>query len=248
MRNLKLTIAYKGTAYHGFQVQKNAVTVAEVFQDAVEAVFGTRYDIKGCSRTDAGVHASAFVLSLRINEAIPCGNILKALNSKLPADIAVLHCEEAAEDFHPRYSAIAKRYSYTIFNNAVRSPFAAETSLHLPRPLQVEQMNAAAGLLVGYHDFSAFCAAGSSVEDHRRTVTKCEVTAQGDIVTLNITGDGFLYNMVRIIVGTLIEVGYGRLQPQEVAGILAGCDRSRAGATAPAHGLRLEQVYYQVGG
>ncbi|MEG0540910.1 MAG: tRNA pseudouridine(38-40) synthase TruA [Angelakisella sp.] len=244
MRNLKLTIAYRGTAYHGFQVQKNAISVTQVFQDAVEAVFGVRYDIKGCSRTDAGVHANRFVLSLICNEQIPCENVVRALNVNLPADIAVLSCVEEREDFHPRYDTTGKRYIYRIWNAPTKNPFEYDTSLHYTRPLDIAAMNAAAVHLLGRHDFSAFCAAGGKVEDKVRTITDCTVTRQGNMVTLSITGDGFLYNMVRIIVGTLLEVSAGKLSPSDVPHILASCDRHRAGFTAPPQGLFLDDVFY----
>lgn len=244
MRRLKLTIAYRGTAYHGFQVQQNALTVAEVFQDAVESVFGQRYDIKGCSRTDSGVHARGFVLSMDIAEAIPCPNIIKALNHRLPGDIAVLDCQEAEQGFHPRYSATGKRYLYRIWNAPQRNPFLQDTALHQPRPLDAELMNTAARHFLGSHDFSAFCAAGGSVQDHRRTITQCGVCRRGELVEISITGNGFLYNMVRIIAGTLMEVSLGRLTPEDIPLIIESRDRSRAGATAPAHGLFLDCVFY----
>ena len=244
MRNIKLTIAYKGTAYHGFQVQKNALSVAEVFQNAVEKVFGKRYDIKGCSRTDSGVHARGFVVCLKADTAIPCPNIVRALNVNLPDDIAVLACEDVAEDFHPRYSARGKRYLYRIWNAQSKNPFETHTALHQPRKLDVEKMNRAAQCFVGTHDFSAFCAAGGSVEDKVRTIFSCNVTSQGNFVIISIEGDGFLYNMVRIIVGTLMEISFGSIEEQSLPNILASKDRSCAGATAPAQGLYLDEVFY----
>ncbi|MEG1686489.1 MAG: tRNA pseudouridine(38-40) synthase TruA [Angelakisella sp.] len=244
-----MTLAYKGTAYHGFQVQKNALSVAEVFQDAVQATFGVRYDVKGCSRTDTGVHARRFVLTLAVDSpadasAFPCANILRALNAALPPDIAVLDCAEAPPGFHPRYSATGKKYCYRIWNAPVRNPFEQEFCWHLPRPLDVNAMNAAAQLLVGKHDFSAFCAAGGKVSDHLRTLRRCTVERQGDLVTITVEGDGFLYNMVRSIAGTLTDVAYGKLSPENIPAVLQSLERSRAGATAPAQGLCLEEVYY----
>lgn len=244
MRHLRLTVAYRGTAYHGFQVQQNAVSVAKVFQDAVQAVFGTRYDIKGCSRTDSGVHARGFVLTLRVTESIPCAGVVQALNQQLPDDIAVLDCTEVADDFHPRYNARGKRYSYRIWNAPCRNPFECDTALHLPRRLDDRLMHQAAQALVGRHDFSAFCASRGSVGDKVRTVTRCEVTRDGELVTIQIEGDGFLYNMVRIIAGTLLEISYGKLPADAIPDILQSGDRARAGATAPPQGLCLEQVYY----
>lgn len=244
MRTLKLTIAYKGTAYHGFQFQKNAVSVAEVFQDAVERIFGVRYDIKGCSRTDAGVHANRFVLALYCEGDMDCRKLVRGLNANLPADIAVLDCCEMPEGFHPRYDTVGKRYLYRIWNGLQRNPFETDTALHHPRPLEVSLMNTAAAHFLGTHDFTSFCSAGGKVEDRVRTITHCTVTRQGEMVTLSITGDGFLYNMVRIIAGTLLEVATGKLSADNIPDILAACDRSKAGYTAPAQGLFLDDVFY----
>lgn len=246
MRTIKLTIAYRGTAYHGFQFQKNAISVAQVFQDAVEGIFGARYDIKGCSRTDAGVHANRFVLAIYCSDDrnIPCYRLVRALNANLPPDIAVLDCCDMQEGFHPRYDATGKRYLYRIWNAPQRSPFVADTALHHPSPLDLALMNGAAAALLGTHDFTSFCAAGGKVTDRVRTITHCAVTREGELVTLAITGDGFLYNMVRIIVGTLLEVSAGKRSPHDIPAILSACDRSKAGFTAPAHGLFLDEVYY----
>lgn len=244
MRTLKLTIAYMGTAYHGFQFQKNAISVAQVFQDAVAVIFGMRYDIKGCSRTDAGVHANRFVLALYCDGDIPCHRLVRGLNANLPADIAVLDCCEMPEGFHPRYDTTGKRYLYRIWNGLQRNPFEQDTALHHPRPLDISRMNTAAAHFLGTHDFSSFCCAGGKVEDKVRTITHCGLTREGDMVTLSITGDGFLYNMVRIIAGTLLEVSAGKLAPEEIPDILVARDRSRAGFTAPAQGLFLDEVFY----
>ena len=244
MRNLMITIAYKGTAYRGFQVQKNLPTVCAAFQDAVETVFGTRYDIKGCSRTDSGVHARGFVLSLKCRETIPCDNIIRALNVNLPMDIVVLDCREAPEDFHPRYDSVGKRYLYRIWNSRERNPFEEGLALHVPRPLDLERMNAAARRLEGTWDYSAFCSAGDSVEDHVRTVYRCRAAREGNLITLSVTGDGFLYNMVRIITGTLLEVCAGRRQPEEMEPLLLSRDRTLAGKTASPWGLYLDRVFY----
>lgn len=244
MRNLMLTLRYRGTNYHGFQVQKNGITVCQVLQDAIQEVFGSRLDVKGCSRTDAGVHANGFVLSFRTPNAIPCHKVPEALNAHLPGDVAVRDCREAPADFHPRYSCTGKRYLYKIHNSRVRDPFLENLALLVRTPIAEEAMNRAAGAFLGAHDFSAFCAAGGSVEDKVRTIHDCGVTRRGELVTLSITGDGFLYNMVRIIAGTLLEVGAGRMAEEELPAILAGRDRSRAGPTAPPWGLYLDEVFY----
>ena len=244
MRHLVLTVRYRGTNYHGFQVQKNGITVCQVLQDAIQEVFGSRLDVKGCSRTDAGVHANGFVLSFRTQNPIPCDRVVQALNVHLPGDVAVRDCREAARDFHPRYSCTGKRYLYKMHNSRVRDPFLENLALLVRTPIREELMNRAAGAFLGTHDFSAFCAAGGSVEDKVRTIYRCGVTRQGELVTLSITGDGFLYNMVRIIAGTLLEVNAGRMAPEDIPAILESRDSGRAGPTAPPWGLYLDEVFY----
>lgn len=248
MRNIRMTIAYRGTAYHGWQVQQNARTVCAVFQDALEQVLGRRYDVKGCSRTDAGVHANGFVLSVRCDRetpaTIPCEALQKALNNVLPRDIAVLSCADAAKSFHPRYDCAAKRYLYKIWNSPVKNPFLEDLALQYRYHIDEELADAAAHQFVGKRDFSALCAAGGSVEDKVRTVHDCRVSRDGRMVTLSVTGDGFLYNMVRILTGTVLEVCAGRLAIEDIPGILAEKDRSKAGSTLPPHGLYLDRVFY----
>lgn len=245
--NYKLTLAFCGTRYHGWQVQQNAVTVCEVLQDAVEAVFGVRYDVKGCSRTDSGVHANGFVASLHTERNITATALCRALNVNLPTDIAVVRCEEAAESFHPRYDALQKRYLYRMYDTPIRSPFRQDRMWHITTPLQEGRMAAAAAYFLGEHNFSAFCASGGKIpeEERIRTITDSTVTREGEVVTLSITGDGFLYNMVRIIAGTLVEVSRGKITPEELPGIIASRDRSRAGCTAPPCGLYLDAVFYE---
>ena len=160
MRHLLLTLRYRGTNYHGFQVQQNALSVAQVVQDAVEAVFGARLDVKGCSRTDAGVHANRFALALRTESGIPCDAVVRAMNVRLPEDIAVTGCREVPEEFHPRYSCTGKRYLYKIYNSPVRDPFLSGLALHWKYPLDENAMDAAARQFIGTHDFAAFCSAG----------------------------------------------------------------------------------------
>ena len=243
-----MTIAYRGTAYHGWQVQQNALSVCAVFQDALERVMGQRYEVKGCSRTDAGVHANGFVLSVRCQgdplPTIPCEALQKAMNNLLPRDIAVLSCADAEESFHPRYDCVAKRYLYKIWNSPVKNPFLEDLALQYRTYIDEKLADAAAGEFVGKRDFSALCAAGGSVEDQVRTIYGCGVVREGDLVTLWVTGDGFLYNMVRILTGTVLEVCAGRTRLEDISGILAGKDRSRAGPTLAPHGLYLDRVFY----
>ena len=163
-RNLLLTIRYQGTAYHGFQVQKNALTVAQVLQDALEAVLGRREDIKGCSRTDSGVHANMFCVSVRTESAIPCQSLVRALNVKLPCDIAVTDCRQVPDDFHARYSCIGKRYLYQINNSPVKDPFRWKQVYDYRYPIDVAMCDRQCKDFIGTHDFSSFCSAGSSVE------------------------------------------------------------------------------------
>lgn len=247
--NILLRLAYDGTDYCGFQVQPNGTSVAAVFQDALQAVLGHRPDIKGCSRTDAGVHAMAFALNFHTENRIPPEKLPLALNTKLPPDIRVLSAQIVPDDFHARYAAHNKTYQYRIRNSAIESPFDNRYTVRVPRKLDVDVMNEAAKRCVGKHDFTSFCAAGSSAAAHGdtvRTITDCHVVREGDLVTVSVTADGYLYNMVRILVGTLVEVGCGRMKPDEVAQAIAACDRTKAGPTMPAKGLLLYQVEYDM--
>ena len=245
-RNLLLTIRYQGTNYHGFQVQKNALTVSQVLQDALEAVLGRREDIKGCSRTDSGVHANMFCVSVRTQSRIPCQSLVRALNVKLPHDIAVTGCRQVPLNFHARYDCRGKRYLYQINNSEVKDPFAWRLVYDYRYPIDVALCNRQCQDFVGTHDFSAFCSAGSSVEDRVRTITACKVERQGPLVTITVTADGYLYNMVRIIAGTLMEVGRGKYPPETVRDILEAKDRRAAGPTAPARGLILVSYEFPV--
>lgn len=243
-RNLLLTIRYRGTGYHGFQVQKNALGVCTVLQDAVEKVLGKRYDVKGCSRTDSGVHALRYCLSMRVESAIPCDRLVLALNRYLPEDIACIAAVEAPEDFHARYSCIGKEYVYRIHNSRIKDPFSPNLSYRLGYTLDVPLLDREAKDFVGTHDFSAFCSAGSDVEDKVRTISRFDVTREGDTVLFTVAGDGFLYNMVRIMVGTLVYTAMGRIPPGSIPTILKSRDRGRAGKTMPPEGLYLSEVYY----
>ncbi len=239
-----LTLQYIGTRYHGWQVQPNAVTVQQCVQDAIERVTGVRSPLTGCSRTDAGVHAEMFCCTTETASTIGCDKLAAALNAWLPTDIAVIACREVTADFHPRYDARGKQYQYRIWNRPARNPFWQERALHVKRPLDVEKMRRAANDFLGQHDFSAFCAVGSDVEDRVRTVTESSVTEADGMVTFTVAADGFLYNMVRIMVGTLLDIESGKLKEGCVPALLAAGDREAAGHTAPACGLYLTRVYY----
>ena len=244
MRNLLLEISYDGSRYHGWQVQKNAVTVQEVFQNAVEKLFGERLDIKGCSRTDSGVHANSYFVSFKTDKNIENEKVVMALNTYLPKDIAVRSCREVEEDFHPRYSAVSKEYIYKLYNGKIRDPFLNHYAFHYRYPINTEYLNEEAQAYLGAHDYRGFCSSRSDVEDTVRTVRNFEVFREGDTVYFKVEADGFLYNMVRIMVGTLLFVSEGKIKRGELASVIESMDRSRAGKTAPPQGLYLNKVNY----
>lgn len=244
VRNLKVKTAYCGTAYHGFQRQENAVSVQNILEDRLSRLTASEVKIQGCSRTDTGVHANEYFFSFTTEHPIPCNNIIRGMNSLLPADIAVLDCEEVPMDFHARYSCKGKEYIYKILNRAVRDPFLDGLALHYPYELDIEKMNRAGKYIEGTHDFLCFCGALGIKENTVRTVSLCETRRDGDIVTLTVRGDGFLYNMVRIIAGTLCEVGLNKRSLEEVRQALMTGERKFAGRTAPACGLYLTDVFY----
>ncbi len=244
MRNLLLYLSYDGTAYHGWQVQENAPTVQQTFQDAWQKICGTRDNVVGCSRTDAGVHANMFCCNVRTDNPISCQKLIAALNAVLPEDIAVNRCVEVPYEFHARYDCVKKEYIYRIWNAPTPSPFLRGRAWHYAFPLDEAALNRAAQAFVGTHDFTAFCSSGSSVEEKTRTVVSCSVTRTGEEVDVRIAADGFLYNMVRIIVGTLIAVAQGKTQADSLPDVIESKDRNRAGATAPPQGLYLNRVWY----
>ncbi|KNY27232.1 tRNA pseudouridine(38-40) synthase TruA [Pseudobacteroides cellulosolvens] len=244
MRNIKVTIEYDGTGYHGWQSQENAISVQRVVEDAFKKLTGENIKIIGASRTDTGVHAYGQVANFFTESKIPGEKFFLAVNSLLPPDISIVHSEEVQEDFHSRFCAKGKKYKYLIYNDRAPSALLRSRAFHVPVPLKLEDMKKAAGFIPGKKDFSAFKASGSSVKDSVRTVTGIELQKKDNIIELTVSGDGFLYNMVRIIAGTLIDVGMGRIAPDELSSILESMDRTRAGRTAPAHGLYLVEVYY----
>ncbi|HHW42884.1 tRNA pseudouridine(38-40) synthase TruA [Desulfofundulus thermobenzoicus] len=248
MRNIKLTIAYDGTNYHGFQEQRGTglVTIQEVLEKCLSRLAGRPVRVIGAGRTDAGVHARGQVVNFdAAGWGIPAGKIVLALNGVLPPDMAALHAEEVPPGFHARFSARTKTYRYTIYNSRIPSPFWRLYSYFVPRPLDVAAMKQAAAHLVGRHDFASFQAAGSPVKDTVRTLFEAAVEREGEeVIHLVFRGDGFLYNMVRIMVGTLVEVGLHKRDPVEVTTILAARNRVLAGPTVPPQGLCLERVEY----
>ena len=248
-----LKISYLGSAYCGYQVQPNADTVQGRLNGAARELFGFECDVVGCSRTDSGVHANTFcaTLSKRGEAGIECdipeGAIPFALGRFLPNDIVVKAARYVGDEFHPRYDVKKKEYIYKIYASRLPDPFLHGRVWHYPREIDdwaVERMNEAARTFVGKHDFAAFMASGSSVASTEREVFEAEVTKEGDIVVFRVSADGFLYNMVRIITGTLIGVAEGKYSPDDMGEIIASCDRKRAGQTAPPEGLYLNKVYY----
>jgi len=250
IRSIALLTEYDGTRFIGWQSQREGRTVQGVLEGALCALFSQPVRLTGCSRTDGGVHAHGHVSHFRADGSIPTGRIPYALNAALPDDIAVRSAVEVPAEFHARYAARAKRYSYRIWNAPIRPAIDRHTACHAPRPLDLEAMRAAALPMLGRHDFSAFMAAGSSVKTTVRTLYELQVLASppDPVVTITVTGDGFLYNMVRILAGTLLYAGLGKIPPGEIAGILERGDRRRAGKTLPARGLTLQSVYYEFGG
>lgn len=254
---LLLKIAFIGTNYAGYQAQTEFPSVQVTLTEAVSKTFGFPCTVTGCSRTDAGVHALGFCAAVSPKDpaiaatdwlTVPCGKVHRLLARELPDDIAV--CGEALmedESFHPRYSVTEKTYQYRMYDTAAEDPFLRGRAWHLKRPVTPEgisRMNEAASFLTGRHDFTSFMAAGSKITDAVRTVRALDVRRKEKEIVLSVTADGFLYNMVRIITGTLVDVAAGTIGPAEVSGILEACDRTRAGRTAPPDGLYLTDVRY----
>lgn len=245
MRNLLLTISYRGTELHGWQIQDNAVTVQEVFQNALYEIIHERPDIKGCSRTDSGVHAEMYCVSMKIAHPIAEDRLMMAMNRYLPMDVVVTSVREVDDDFHARYSCKGKEYVYKIWNSRVRNPFLNGLALHYRYIIDVEALNNEAQAFVGTHDFTSFCTLDKREKgDFTRTVEYFRVERSGDLVTFTVAADGFLYNMVRIMVGTLLAVEQGRIPHGSVADIIKAENRKKAGPTAPACGLYLNRVFY----
>lgn len=247
MRNLKVFIAYNGAEYHGFQRQDNAVTVQEVVENCIGKLLKIPAPvIYGCSRTDTGVHARQFCFNVHVDSRIPCEGFIKGMNTLLPPDIAVLSCEDAPEDFHARYCTKGKEYVYLIANTPQRDVFLQKLAYHYPYELDIARMNEAAQLLVGEHDFAAFCRAEGKarMKSTVREIYSFEAVKKGDVCEMRISGSGFLYNMVRICAGTLIYINEGKLTADDVKRALETGDRNYAGKTLPPEGLYLNEVRY----
>ena len=243
-RNIRLTLEYDGTDYVGWEKQKNGLGIQQVVEEAVERITGERPVLNGSGRTDAGVHALGQVASFTLQNRIAASDLQRALNAVLPDDVAVTSAEDVSLFFHARFSATSKTYRYRLLTGRTPSPLNRREVHHHRAPLDVAAMQAAAPLFLGRHDFSAFCREADRIGDCRRTLHRLDIETDGPFVTFWVAGDGFLYNMVRIIVGTLIHVGSGKLGIDDVAALLRGGARKSAGPTVPAHGLALVEVCY----
>jgi len=242
-----LVLAFDGTAYAGWQRQRRGTTIQALVEEALAPLEGAPVRAAGCGRTDAGVHARAFVASCRLTRPFDAAVVRRALNARLPADVRVVEARRVADDFHARFSATGKAYAYRIWNAEVGDPFETRYAWHVAPPLDVAAMREAAAAFVGRHDFRAFQSTGSGVATSVRTLWKASVTREGALVRLEVDGDGFLRHMVRAMTGTLVEVGLGRRPPEDTRAILESGQRAAAGATAPPQGLVLEKVYYPEG-
>lgn len=245
MRNIALSLRYEGTRYHGWQVQKNAVTVAGTLEAACAAVVGHPVHLTGCGRTDAGVHAMAYIANFRTSSRIPAERLPYALNTHLPEDIAVLRATEVSEGFNAIGSCIKKEYTYQIYNDPMRDPFYVHRAYFYPKRLDEGLMQQAAAQFIGTHDFAAVRSVGTDVRSTVRTVYDCNVTREGKLLRLRISANGFLYNMVRAITGTVLYVAEGKLRPEDIGPILDSGNRTLAGPTAPPGGLYLTRLWYE---
>lgn len=239
MKRVMLTVAYDGTAYHGWQIQPNGETIEGILNRCLSETLGEKIEVIGASRTDSGVHAMGNIAVFDTDSPIPADKISYALNQRLPEDIKIQKSEEVASDFHPRHCESRKSYEYRIYCAPFPMPVKRLYAHYTYIPMDVERMRRGASYLVGKHDFKSFCSAEAQVETTIRQVDSVEVVQEGQEIVIRVAGRGFLYNMVRIIAGTLMEVGRGHIAPEEVKTILEAKDRQAAGPTAPACGLTL---------
>ncbi|ARC83710.1 tRNA pseudouridine(38-40) synthase [Clostridium argentinense CDC 2741] len=244
MKNIKLIVEYDGTNYSGWQKQNNNITVQGTLEEILSELTKEKIEIIGCSRTDSKVHARKYVCNFQTNSTIPSDKFKEALNVKLPCDIAILESSEVPLSFHARYDCIGKKYSYTILERSVKATIDRNFTYQCKYDLDIEKMQEATKHFIGTHDFSAFKNSGSSVKTSIRNITELKVEKLGNYIKIYTSADGFLYNMVRIIVGTLVDVGTNKIKPETIIDIINSKDRSEAGKTAPPQGLCLEEVYY----
>lgn len=241
---VKLVVAYEGTNYCGWQIQPNGITIEQVLNETLSSLLGEEITVTGASRTDAGVHSLGNVAVFETHTKMPAEKISFALNQRLPEDIVVQESCQVPEDFHPRFSKSRKTYEYRILNCRFRQPLERRTSYFYHYPLDVSAMQKAAAYLVGEHDFTSFASVHAQTNTYVRMIYALDVVREGDMIRIRVQGNGFLYNMVRIIAGTLIQVGAWIKKPEDMESILAGKDRELAGPTAPAHGLTMIGLEY----
>ena len=244
MRNIALTLRYLGTAYHGWQVQKNDVTVAETLEKACAAVVGHRVHMTGCGRTDAGVHARVYVANFHTDARIPADRLPYALNTHLPPDIAVTGAMDVHDGFNAIGSCVRKEYTYLIYNSPIKDPFYVNRAWFYPKHLDETLMQRAGACFVGTHDFAAVRSVGTEVRSTVRTVYYYEVARRGDLIELRVCANGFLYNMARAMAGTVVYAAEGKFRPEDVAQILLAGDRKAAGPTVPPGGLYMTKLWY----
>ena len=245
MRNIALRLKYDGSRYHGWQVQKNDITVCQTMEEALEKVCGHPVKLVGCGRTDAGVHALRYCANFKSDCRIPLDRLPLAINSRLPGDIAVVAAVEAPEDFNAIGSCIKKEYIYKIHNSNIRDPFLEKRVCFYPQHLDMALMQRAAKAFEGTHDFRAVRSEGTQTKTTVRTVYWCRAEKEGDIITVSICANGFLYNMCRAMVGTMVYASYGKLLPEEIPLLLEKGDRRLTGPTMPPQGLYLNRVWYE---
>lgn len=244
-RNISLRLMYDGSTLHGWQMQENADTVQGFLTKALERILGHKVTVYGCSRTDSGVHANTFCCNFKTDKAISLEKIKVGANALMPECIAVLCAEEKSLDFNSRFDCKGKEYIYKVWNSRVRNPFLVGKALHHPIQIDAELLDRESKAYIGFHDFSAFCASGTEVENKKRTIYDFSVKREGDLVIFTVRGDGFLYNMVRIMVGTLLDINSGKIPKNTLADIISSKDRIRAGITAKPCGLYLNKVFYE---
>ena len=244
MKNIALCLRYDGSRYHGWQVQKNDITVAQTLEEALAKVCEEPIKVVGCGRTDAGVHALSYCANFRSDTRIPLERLPLAINSRLPGDIAVLEAVEAPEDFNAIGSCIKKEYIYKIHNSNIRDPFMEKRVCFYPQHLDMELMQRAAKAFEGTHDFRAVRSEGTQTKTTVRTVHWCRAEKAGDIITVSICANGFLYNMCRAMVGTMVYASYGKLIPEDIPMLLEKGDRRLTGPTMPPQGLYMNRLWY----
>ena len=246
-QNIALRLRYDGSRYHGWQVQKNAITVAQTMEEALAKVCGERVKLTGCGRTDAGVHAEHYVANFRTDSRIPLDRLPFAVNTHIPEDIAVKAAFEVADDFNAIGSCAKKEYTYQIYNSRLKDPFYVNRAWFYPRHLDENVMQAAADQFVGTHDFAAVRSVGTDVKSTVRTVYYYNVERRGDIITLKVCANGFLYNMARAMAGTVVYAAEGKIRPEEIGAILESGNRTAAGPTVPPGGLYMTHLWYDDG-